>query len=75
MGLSAMGIEAAMLTSQIGKEEETKIYKALEHGGQELRFVYVTPEKVRNSLSTFSDTSFVFSEGLRAGTLEKYRGC
>jgi superfamily II DNA helicase RecQ len=46
MGLSVMGIEAAMLTSQVEKEEETRIYKALEHGGQDLRFVYVTPEKV-----------------------------
>ncbi|GAQ81432.1 Helicase conserved C-terminal domain containing protein [Klebsormidium nitens] len=49
MGLSVMGIEAAMLTSQIDKEEETRVYKALEHGGQDLRFVYVTPEKVAKS--------------------------
>lgn len=54
MGLSVMGIEAAMLTSQIDKEEETRVYKVLEHGGEDLRFVYVTPEKVSRRLTSSS---------------------
>ncbi|XP_055820800.1 ATP-dependent DNA helicase Q-like 2 isoform X2 [Solanum dulcamara] len=49
MGLSALGIPAFMLTSTTTKENEKFIYKALEKGGDELKILYVTPEKISKS--------------------------
>ncbi|XP_015085786.1 mediator of RNA polymerase II transcription subunit 34 isoform X3 [Solanum pennellii] len=49
MGLAALGIPAFMLTSTTTKENEKFIYKALEKGGDELKILYVTPEKISKS--------------------------
>ncbi|KAG2315034.1 hypothetical protein Bca4012_065832 [Brassica carinata] len=49
MGLAALGISAYMLTSTSGKENEKFVYKALEKGEDELKILYVTPEKVSKS--------------------------
>lgn len=49
MGLTALGISAAMLTSVTSKEEEKTIYKSLEKGEGELKLLYVTPEKIAKS--------------------------
>ncbi|KAH1105660.1 hypothetical protein J1N35_009428 [Gossypium stocksii] len=49
MGLVASGIPARMLTSTTSKEDEKFIYKALEKGEEDLRLLYVTPEKVSKS--------------------------
>lgn len=49
MGLAALGIPAFMLTSTTSKENEKFIYKALEKGDEELKILYVTPEKVSKS--------------------------
>ncbi|KAG9452886.1 hypothetical protein H6P81_005790 [Aristolochia fimbriata] len=49
MGLSALGIPAYMLTSTTSKEDEKFIYKALEGGHEELKILYVTPEKTSKS--------------------------
>ncbi|GKB10091.1 RecQ helicase L2, partial [Tanacetum coccineum] len=49
MGLTALGIQASMLTSTTNKEDEKYIYKALEKGEGDLRVLYVTPEKVSKS--------------------------
>ncbi|XP_068649970.1 ATP-dependent DNA helicase Q-like 2 [Aristolochia californica] len=49
MGLSALGVPAYMLTSTTGKENEKFIYKALEGGNEELKILYVTPEKISKS--------------------------
>lgn len=49
MGLTALGIQAAMLTSVTSKEEEKTIYKSLEKGEGELKILYVTPEKIAKS--------------------------
>ncbi|KFK44908.1 hypothetical protein AALP_AA1G318600 [Arabis alpina] len=49
MGLAALGISAYMLTSTSGKENEKFVYKTLEKGEDELKILYVTPEKVSKS--------------------------
>lgn len=49
MGLVASGIPAHMLTSTTSKEDEKFIYKALEEGEEDLKLLYVTPEKVSKS--------------------------
>ncbi|TYJ24344.1 hypothetical protein E1A91_A08G254400v1 [Gossypium mustelinum] len=49
MGLVASGIPAHMLTSTTSKEDEKFIYKALEKGEEDLKLLYVTPEKVSKS--------------------------
>jgi ATP-dependent DNA helicase Q1 len=49
MGLAALGISAYMLTSTSGKENEKFVYKALEKGEDDLKILYVTPEKVSKS--------------------------
>lgn len=49
MGLKALGISASNLTSTTTKEEEKRIFIALEKGEGELRILYVTPEKVAKS--------------------------
>ncbi|XP_059663039.1 ATP-dependent DNA helicase Q-like 2 isoform X2 [Cornus florida] len=49
MGLAALGIPAFKLTSTTIKEDEKFIYKALEKGGEELKILYVTPEKISKS--------------------------
>ncbi|KAL3613819.1 Werner syndrome ATP-dependent helicase [Castilleja foliolosa] len=49
MGLAALGIQAFMLTSTTNKDDEKFIYKALEKGEEELRILYVTPEKISKS--------------------------
>lgn len=49
MGLVASGIPARMLTSTTSKEDEKFIYKALEKGEEDLKLLYVTPEKVSKS--------------------------
>lgn len=49
MGLAALGISAFMLTSTSGKENEKFVYKALEKGEDDLKILYVTPEKVSKS--------------------------
>ncbi|CAN6893786.1 unnamed protein product [Brassica oleracea] len=49
MGLTALGISAYMLTSTSGKENEKFVYKALEKGEDDLKILYVTPEKVSKS--------------------------
>ncbi|GAB4857919.1 Werner syndrome ATP-dependent helicase [Ancistrocladus abbreviatus] len=49
MGLTALGIPAYTLTSTTTKEDEKFIYKALEKGGEELKILYVTPEKISKS--------------------------
>ncbi|XP_075109311.1 ATP-dependent DNA helicase Q-like 2 isoform X3 [Nicotiana tabacum] len=49
MGLAALGIPAFMLTSTTSKENEKFIYKALEKGDDELKILYVTPEKISKS--------------------------
>ncbi|XP_040367131.1 ATP-dependent DNA helicase Q-like 2 isoform X2 [Rosa chinensis] len=49
MGLEALGIPAHMLTSTTSKEEEKLIYKALEKGEEDLKILYVTPEKISKS--------------------------
>eukprot|EP00850_Spirogloea_muscicola_P001648 SM000006S19413 [mRNA] locus=s6:620903:626921:+ [translate_table: standard] len=49
MGLTALGIAAAMLTSITTKAEMAAIYSALEKGEGQLRLLYVTPEKVAKS--------------------------
>lgn len=49
MGLTALGIPAYMLTSTTSKEIEKFIYKALEKGDEELKILYVTPEKISKS--------------------------
>ncbi|KAK6782743.1 hypothetical protein RDI58_020539 [Solanum bulbocastanum] len=49
MGLAALGIPAFMLTSTTTKENEKFIYRALEKGGDELKILYVTPEKISKS--------------------------
>ncbi|XP_039006253.1 ATP-dependent DNA helicase Q-like 2 isoform X1 [Hibiscus syriacus] len=49
MGLVASGIPANMLTSTTSKEDEKSIYKALEKGEEDLKLLYVTPEKVSKS--------------------------
>ncbi|KAH7439704.1 hypothetical protein KP509_04G073400 [Ceratopteris richardii] len=49
MGLTALGVAAAMLTSVTSKEEEKTIYKSLEKGEGELKLLYVTPEKIAKS--------------------------
>lgn len=49
MGLTALNIPARMLTSTTTKEEEKLIYKALEKGGEQLKLLYVTPEKISKS--------------------------
>lgn len=49
MGLVASGIPARMLTSTTSKEDEKFIYKALEEGEEDLKLLYVTPEKVSKS--------------------------
>lgn len=49
MGLAALGIPAFMLTSTTTKEKEKFIYKALEKGDDELKILYVTPEKISKS--------------------------
>ncbi|KAK7407033.1 hypothetical protein VNO78_08673 [Psophocarpus tetragonolobus] len=48
MGLTALGIPAYMLTST-NKGDEKFIYKALEKGEEELKILYVTPEKISKS--------------------------
>eukprot|EP00850_Spirogloea_muscicola_P002257 SM000008S22346 [mRNA] locus=s8:1182285:1188314:- [translate_table: standard] len=49
MGLTALGIAAAMLTSTTTKADVAAIYSALEKGEGQLRLLYVTPEKVAKS--------------------------
>ncbi|OIV92939.1 hypothetical protein TanjilG_20601 [Lupinus angustifolius] len=49
MGLTALGIPAYMLTSTTSKDNEKFIYKALEKGEEELKVLYVTPEKISKS--------------------------
>ncbi|KAI5071425.1 hypothetical protein GOP47_0013676 [Adiantum capillus-veneris] len=49
MGLTALGIPAAMLTSVTSKEQEKTVYKSLEKGESELKLLYVTPEKIAKS--------------------------
>ncbi|EFJ22718.1 hypothetical protein SELMODRAFT_105080, partial [Selaginella moellendorffii] len=49
MGLAALGVSAAMLTSTTSKEEEKEIYRVLEKGDGNLRILYVTPEKIAKS--------------------------
>ncbi|KAK8669279.1 hypothetical protein V6N13_106715 [Hibiscus sabdariffa] len=49
MGLVASGIPANMLTSTTSKEDEKSIYQALEKGEQDIKLLYVTPEKVSKS--------------------------
>lgn len=49
MGLAALGIPASMLTSTTTKEDEKFLYKALEKGDEELKILYVTPEKISKS--------------------------
>ncbi|GMI88705.1 ARABIDOPSIS THALIANA RECQ 2, RECQ helicase L2 [Hibiscus trionum] len=49
MGLVASGIPANMLTSSTSKEDEKSIYQALEKGEEDLKLLYVTPEKVSKS--------------------------
>ncbi|GJX16087.1 ATP-dependent DNA helicase Q-like 2 protein [Tanacetum coccineum] len=49
MRLTALGIQASMLTSTTNKEDEKYIYKTLEKGEGDLRVLYVTPEKVSKS--------------------------
>ncbi|WMV43041.1 hypothetical protein MTR67_036426 [Solanum verrucosum] len=49
IGLAALGIPAFMLTSTTIKENEKFMYKALEKGGDELKILYVTPEKISKS--------------------------
>ncbi|CAH8360026.1 unnamed protein product [Eruca vesicaria subsp. sativa] len=49
MGLAALGISAYMLTSTSGKDNEKFVYKALEKGEDDLKILYVTPEKVSKS--------------------------
>eukprot|EP00850_Spirogloea_muscicola_P005375 SM000024S07837 [mRNA] locus=s24:828308:834278:+ [translate_table: standard] len=54
MGLTALGIAAAMLTSTTTKAEVAAIYSALEKDEGQLRLLYVTPEKVAKSKSLIS---------------------
>ncbi|XP_065877865.1 ATP-dependent DNA helicase Q-like 2 isoform X2 [Euphorbia lathyris] len=49
MGLTALNIPARRLTSTTSKEEEKLIYKALEKGEEDLKILYVTPEKISKS--------------------------
>ncbi|KAG2680527.1 hypothetical protein I3760_11G102000 [Carya illinoinensis] len=49
MGLTALGIPAYMLTSTTSKEDEKFIYRALEKGEENLKILYVTPEKISKS--------------------------
>ncbi|XP_010540692.1 PREDICTED: mediator of RNA polymerase II transcription subunit 34 [Tarenaya hassleriana] len=49
MGLAALGIPAFMLTSTTSKENEKFVYKALEKGEEDLKILYVTPEKISKS--------------------------
>ncbi|XP_022738885.1 mediator of RNA polymerase II transcription subunit 34 isoform X6 [Durio zibethinus] len=49
MGLVASGIPAFMLTSTTNKEDEKFIYKALEKGEEDVKLLYVTPEKISKS--------------------------
>ncbi|CAH9128050.1 unnamed protein product [Cuscuta epithymum] len=49
MGLTALGIPAFKLTSTTTKDDEKYIYKALEKGEEELKILYVTPEKISKS--------------------------
>ncbi|XVE53924.1 hypothetical protein DITRI_Ditri03aG0041000 [Diplodiscus trichospermus] len=49
MGLVASGIPAFMLTSTTNKEDEKFIYKALEKGEEDIKLLYVTPEKISKS--------------------------
>lgn len=49
MGLVASGIPAFMLTSTTSKEDEKFIYKALEKGDEDIKLLYVTPEKISKS--------------------------
>lgn len=49
MGLTALGIPAYMLTSTTSKEDEKFIHRALEKGEENLKILYVTPEKISKS--------------------------
>ncbi|WCJ20620.1 ATP-dependent DNA helicase Q-like 2 [Euphorbia peplus] len=49
MGLTALNIPARRLTSTTSKEEEKLIYRALEKGEEDLKILYVTPEKISKS--------------------------
>lgn len=49
MALTAIGINACMLTSATSKENERSVYKALEKGEGNLKILYVTPEKISKS--------------------------
>ncbi|KAL3687443.1 hypothetical protein R1sor_013752 [Riccia sorocarpa] len=49
MGLKALGVPAAMLTSTTTKDEEKNVYLSLEKGTGDLRILYVTPEKIAKS--------------------------
>ncbi|XVF87923.1 hypothetical protein PTKIN_Ptkin19aG0007400 [Pterospermum kingtungense] len=49
MGLVASGIPAFMLASTTSKEDEKFIYKALEKGEEDIKLLYVTPEKISKS--------------------------
>ncbi|KAL2629458.1 hypothetical protein R1flu_014144 [Riccia fluitans] len=49
MGLRALGVPAAMLTSTTTKDEEKAVYLSLEKGTGDLRILYVTPEKIAKS--------------------------
>eukprot|EP00252_Welwitschia_mirabilis_P014407 TRINITY_DN3165_c0_g1_i1.p1 TRINITY_DN3165_c0_g1~~TRINITY_DN3165_c0_g1_i1.p1 ORF type:complete len:752 (-),score=164.35 TRINITY_DN3165_c0_g1_i1:322-2577(-) len=49
MGLTALGVHAGMLTSTTSKENEKAIYRSLEKGEDDLKILYVTPEKISKS--------------------------
>ncbi|PSC67654.1 mediator of RNA polymerase II transcription subunit 34 isoform X1 [Micractinium conductrix] len=63
LGLEALGVHAAALTSLTDKDAAASISKQVEDPSSGLRLLYVTPEKVVNSKRFFAKLEKVYKQG------------
>jgi ATP-dependent DNA helicase Q1 len=63
LGMEALGVHAAALTSLTSKEDAAAISKQVDDASSGLRLLYVTPEKIVNSKRFFAKLEKVYKQG------------